>query len=174
MSLVWHRLIVAAAIGLSSMTSAANAASFSYGFYYEDARRGGCLIMSPGAGVSHCGIAFQAVPAGKRMVVTRVSCIFTVISHLPILSSVYSDPEIKRVFLLTSGPTHSGRLQALPAKKLGSVGTPPATEQTDYYSVNEEVLLLYGSSQQPAIEFEFTELANGVMPATCVLTGSIF
>jgi len=114
-----------------TITGTASSAPLIVGNYYEENGSVGC-----GASSNGCALFFTAVPAGKILLITRVSCLIT--------------EEDNRIVFVTLGqrnPTNAVfRRQYLKVTRLSG------TTGLNRFAVNEEANLLIGPKVQPGVQ----------------------
>ena len=162
------RLLLLLVLALS-VTAWPSRSAFAYvlGTYYEEYVVQHCFTTT-GMGFTACGYSFSSVPAGKKLVVTRVNCEVSVVGEEQIALDPTTEPKVKRAFLGTFTPgfdVDPERRQELVLELQRE------TQFSQAFLSNTETSLLYGPTQRPLIRVEFTERGLGTL--TCVLTGEM-
>ena len=162
-----RHLLLLAVLALSATAwSGRSAFAFVVGTYYEEYVQQHCFTPL-GMGFMACGYQFTAVPAGKKLVVTRVHCQVNLVGEDQ-GTGPQTEPRVKRAFLGTFTPgfdVDPVRRQEL-ALELQS-----ESQFSQAFLSNTETSLLYGPTQRPLIRVDYTEKA--VSSLLCVLTGEM-
>jgi hypothetical protein len=146
--------IAAGAVGLSALATTANAAPIIVGSYYEDG------VLSGGTCQSFpiCDVTFSAIPAGRQVLITRVTC------HVETGTQVLT---LAKLGLKNgTGAIVFSREEILPRSPVSTSGP-----GNNYYQVGGAASFLYKQNQFPYVRVH--QPVSGSMFLQCRITGQL-